>query len=245
MVPARPLSGSFLVLGARVPRACALLVGVTLAASILGAVTFRNGYEGLVGWSALVPALVLQGQVWRLVTWVFFEMDPLSLIFACLALFWFGRDLTEAWGPVRFLTSYLALAALVGGTVSALALGWTSLLPVPHLGPWAAVSGLIVAWAVIHPHRDVFLYFVLPLRGQNLIYATVAGTLLFALLHGVTPYVPHFVAEGLALLYMREPVLGNFWLRLRYRFKARGLRRVSHLRPVDRPGRDEPPKWLH
>jgi len=33
----------------------------------------------------LVPALVLEGQVWRLFTWVFFEQDPIGLVFAILA----------------------------------------------------------------------------------------------------------------------------------------------------------------
>jgi hypothetical protein len=116
----------------------------------------------------------------------------------------------------------------------------------PHVGPWALVSGLIVTWALLYPHRDVFVYFVLPLRGRNLIYATVGGTVLFALLGGVTRYVPHFVAQGLALLYMREPFWENWLLRLRYSLKTRAWRRrTSHLRPVDRAGGEEPPKWLH
>jgi membrane associated rhomboid family serine protease len=173
-------------------------------------------------------------------------MDPLGLVFACLALFWFGRDLTMAWGPARFLMSYLALAGLTGVLVCLLALLSPSLMVFPHIGPWPLVSGLIIAWAMLHPHRDVFVYFVLPLRGRSLIYATVGGTLLFALLGGVVRYIPHFVAEGLALLYMREPFWENWLLKLRYNLKTRAWRRrTSHLRPVDRAASDEPPKWLH
>ena len=247
MARPNPLAGSFLILGSRVPKVVGLLIGLTLGASIVGAVGFRNGLEGLVQSAALVPALVFGGQVWRLFTWVFFEMDPLGLVFACLALFWFGRDLSQAWGPVRFLTAYLALAGLTGIVVCLLALVWPSLLMgFPHVGPWALVSGLIVTWALLYPHRDVFVYFVLPLRGRNLIYATVGGTVLFALLGGVTRYIPHFVAQGLALLYMREPFWENWLLRLRYSLKTRAWRRrTSHLRPVDRAAGEEPPKWLH
>jgi membrane associated rhomboid family serine protease len=247
MARPNPLAGTFVVLGARVPKVVGLLVGLTLGASIVGAVGFRNGLETLVQSAALVPALVFRGQAWRLLSWVFFEMEPLGLLFACLALFWFGRDLTQAWGPLRFLTTYLVLAGLTGAVVCLLALLWPSLLMVfPHVGPWPLVSGLIIAWAMLHPHRDVFLYFVLPLRGRNLIYATVGGTVLFALLGGVTRYIPHFVAEGLALLYMREPFWETWWLKLRYSLRTRSWRRrTSHLRPVDRAGGEEPPKWLH
>lgn len=240
-----PLAGHFVILGSPIPRVIGLLVGLTLAYSILAAVGARNGLPGLVESCALVPALVLRGQLWRVVTWVFFESDPIGLVFACLGLVWFGRDLCHAWGPGRFLLTYLAAAATTGLVVSGFAQLWTPLLGVPQIGPWPLVSAMIVAWAVLHPHRDVFVYFVLPLRGKNLIYATLLGTLLFALLTDVYRYVPHFVAQGLALLYMRETYLGNLWLRMRYRFHTRGWRRrASHLRPVQRM-EDEPPKWLH
>ena len=83
---------------------------------------------------------------------------------------------------------------------------------------------------MLYPHKDILLYFVVPLRGRNLIYATVGGTVLFALLRGITGYVPHFVAEGLALLCAQNREIE---------------RRTSHLRPVDRTSGEEPPKWLH
>ena len=114
MARPNPLAGSFVVLGSRVPRVVGLLIGLTLGASIIGAVGYRNGLETVVQSAALVPALVFRGQGWRLLSWIFFEIDPLGLVFACLALFWFGRDLTQAWGPVRFLTTYLLLAGLTG-----------------------------------------------------------------------------------------------------------------------------------
>jgi len=241
-----PLAGSFVILGSRVPKVVGLLIGVTLGASIVGAVGYRNGLESVVQSSALIPALVFRGQLWRLVTWFFFEMDALGLIFACLGLFWFGRDLCQAWGAGRFLAAYLSLGALTGGAVCLLAGVWPSLMGVPHVGPWALVTALIVVWALLHPHRDVFVYFVLPLRGRNLVYATIVGTILFALLGGITRYLPHFLAQGFAILYMRQPFMETLWLKLRYRLNTRGWRRRgSRLRPVDRAGNEEPPKWLH
>lgn len=246
MTRANPLVGSFVILGSRVPRVVGLLIGLTLGASIAGAVTHRNGLWSLVEAGALVPALVFQGQVWRLFTWFFFEMDPIGLIFACLGLFWFGRDLALAWSPLRFLVAYVGLGGLTGLVVCLLALAWPALGRSVHLGAWAPVSALIVVWALLYPHRDIFVYFVLPLRGRNLIYATIGGTVLFALLHGVAGYVTHFVAQGLAILYMREPFVQTLWLKLRYRLNTRGWRRrASHLRPVGRAGSEEPPKWLH
>ena len=92
------LDRRFQVLGGSLPASIALLIGTTLTASILGAQLAGFAVAG-----ALVPGYVFTGQVWRLVTWAFFEQDPLGLIFAALALFWFGNDLVRIWGPVRFL----------------------------------------------------------------------------------------------------------------------------------------------
>jgi hypothetical protein len=102
------------------------------------------------------------------------------------------------------------------------------------------VTALMIACATLNPQRDVFVYFVLPLRGRNLILATLGGTLLFALLDGVARFVPHFLAEGLMLAYLNQPAgLQRFWQQARRR---RSQRRASRLRVVDR---EEPPRWLH
>ena len=138
-------------------------------------------------------------------TWAFFEMNPLGLIFAALALFWFGSDLVRLWGPVRFLATYLGLAAAAAAVTCLLALVWSPLGGLVAVGAWPVISALIIAWAIAYPTRDIFVYFVLPLHGRNLIYATLAGTLLFALLSGsFASYVPHFAAELLALLALRR-----------------------------------------
>jgi membrane associated rhomboid family serine protease len=246
MRSARALSGDFYVLGGRVPVVVALLIGLTLGGSILGAVSFRNGMPLLLQASVLLPERVFAGEVWRLLTWVFFETDLLSLIFGCLGLWWFGRDLSRAWGPVRFLAVYLGLAVATGGATCLLARllspGLTGLIAV---GPWALVTALIVAWALLYPHQDVLVYFVLPLRGRTLIYATVGGTVLFALFYGVNRYLPNFVAQGLMMLYVRQS-LRRLWLRFRLAVQQRSARRRSpYIRPVGRSDRSEPPRWLH
>jgi len=241
-----PLAGSFVILGSRVPKVVGLLIGVTLGASIVGAVGYRNGLESVVQSSALIPALVFRGQLWRVFTWFFFEMDPLALVFACIGLLLFGRDLANAWGPMRFLGFYLALGALAATLVSFLSLLWPPIARMAYIGPVAPVSGLVVVWARLFPHRDILAYFVLPLRGRTLIYVTIGGTVLFALLGGVVHFIPHFAALSLAILYMRQPFMETLWLKLRYRLNTRGWRRRgSRLRPVDRAGNEEPPKWLH
>jgi membrane associated rhomboid family serine protease len=231
------------VLGGSLSAPVALLIGTTLVASIVGAQvpSFRLG-------GMLVPLFVRAGEVWRLVTWAFFETDPLALIFALLALFWFGNDLVRQWGPVRFLGTYLGLAVGAAAVTCLLALVWSPLAGLGSVGAWPVISGLIIAWAVAFPTRNIFVYFVLPLHGRNLIYATLAGTLLFALLSGgIGRYVPHFAAELLALVGLRRTPLGDLWAKVKFELAYRRWRhRSRNLREVPRqPPRDEDPRWYH
>ena len=150
------------------------------------------------------PGPVLRGRVWRLFTWVLFELDPLGLIFAAPGSSGSGSDLVDGWGPGRSSPRYLGLAEAAGAR---------DLPPGPRI-PWSAAarscrvpgrrsSALIIAWATYFPGRDIFVYFVLPLAGRNLIYATLGGTLLFALLSGSARFVPHFAAQLLMLASLR------------------------------------------
>src|SRR5262245_15063298 len=183
MRPVRVLDGSFTVMGGRVPRVVGALIVLTLLVTIAGAVGMRNGFPLLQQVVLLVPGFVLAGQAWRLFSWVFYEPNGLGLVFGCLGLWWFGRDLYYSWGPGRLLGVYLGLAAAAGlGTCLVARLFWPTLLELPYFGMWPVLSALIIAWATLHPHRDLYVYFVLPLRGRNLILATIGGTVLFALL---------------------------------------------------------------
>lgn len=241
-MPSGFLDRRFVVLGGSVPAAVALVIAATLVTSILGA-----QLAGFLASGALVPALVFAGQVWRLVSWVFFEQDPLGLIFAGLALFWFGRDLVRIWGPARFLAAYLSLAAAAAAITCLVALAWRELGARPFVGAWPVVSALIVAWACAFPSRNMLLYFVVPLGGRNLIYATLGGTLLFALLSGFAGFVPHFAAQLVALVAMRGSPIGPLVARVKFELAyGRWRRRTRRLREVPRPaGRDEGPRYYH
>lgn len=242
MAKMRWLDRSYEVLGGRLPAPVALLIAATFAASILAA-----QFPGFAQMGALVPGLVGMGEVWRLVTWVLFEGDPLGLIFSALALFWFGGTLVGVWGPGRFLATYFAIAAASGLVTCLFAFFVPRLAGAPFVGPWPIVDALIIAFAIYFPNRDIFVYFVLPLRGRNLIYATLAGTVLFALLSGdISRFIPHFAAELGTLAWLRGSPLGPLWARIKYELAyRRWRRRASKLKAVPPPSADEAPRWYH
>lgn len=236
-------SRSYVFFGNRFPSVVVWLAGFVLIGSCLLALDYRVGLK-IGNFVPLRVVDVLAGQAWRLVTWAFFEFDGLSLIFGTLALLIFGRDLADAWGPRRFLFTCLTVAGLTGVITALFGLALTSVAVAPYVTVWPLVEALIIAWASLFPTRQMLVYFVVPLGGRNLILATIAGTLIFAMLHGFTWFVPHFVAEGLMLAYMREPAIRRWFRGLTS--SGGGRRKPSHLRAVDRLERDEePPRWLH
>jgi membrane associated rhomboid family serine protease len=184
-----------------------------------------------------VPGLVLQGQVWRLVTWPFFEGDPISLLFAGLMLYWFGRDLSMAWGERRFLATFFSIALVAAVATSLLSLAVPPLRPQPYAGAWAVLSSLTIAWAMLYPERQILLMFALPIAGRTLLWITVGGTLLYALFYGVLGFVPHLVAQGAMALYLRGASPRGMFQSLKIRsLERRARKRASHLKVVHKDG---------
>jgi hypothetical protein len=238
-------SSSFVFFGARFPAAVVWLAGTVLIGSCAAALDWRIGFK-LLRFVTLDPELILRGEVWRLLTWSFFELQPLNLIFGCLVLLVFGRDLSDVWGGRRLWVSYLVLTGLTGGLTTLLSLAWSDLRAWDNVAVWPLADAMIIAWATMFPSRQMLVFFVIPLGGRNLVYATLGGTLIFALLAGFAGFVPHFIAQGLMLAYLREPAIGRFWQRLTLGMRGASKRRPTHLRAVDRLDReDEPPRWLH
>jgi|GEM_PF-1075287 len=191
--------------GGRLPWGVGLVLTVTIGVSLV--VAFGSRHAG--SWFdlvALVPARVLEGQVWRLVTWPLVESSPLSLLFACLMLYWFGRDLAGEWGSRRFLAVYGGLAALAAAMTCALSLVDHDIAPQRFLGTWAMACAVVVGWGLWFPGRITRFWFVLSLSGYWLAWLVVALTVVFAIYFGWEHYLPHLLAEGgmVAWLFRRS-----------------------------------------
>ncbi len=231
------------ILGTYLPNTVIGLVAALFGGTILGVLLAGAGVP-LIAAGALMPDRVLQGEIWRLVTWTFFELNPIGLIFSCLMLGFLGRDLSSAWGHWRFVGMYLALASLVGAGVCLVALAWPAVARQAYATAWPIGDALLVSWASQFPNRQILMYFVLPIGGRNLVYLVIAGTLLFALFGGLALFVPHFLAIVIVLVFMRRTALDLVWLRLRLAMTRRTSQSAARLHVV-RKEEGEPKGWLH
>lgn len=144
-----------------VPPVVARLIAVNVAVYLLQVATG----DWLVREFGLIPALVQRGELWRLFTYQFLHGGVFHLLINMFALWMFGSELAPRWGAGFFLRYYF-LCAVGGGILFTLArLGtW-----VPSVGASGGIYGILMAYAIWFPNRQVYLYFVLPIRVRYVI----------------------------------------------------------------------------
>jgi hypothetical protein len=100
---------------------------------------------------------VLQGEVWRLFTFLFVPrtLDPLWLLLALWVLWIIGEGVEQGIGRFK-LTVYVFLSTL-GQIIAAFLLGW------PANGEFLFYS-LLLGFASLYPEQVFYLFFVLPVK---------------------------------------------------------------------------------
>jgi membrane associated rhomboid family serine protease len=170
--------------------------------------------------TALVPAAVWRGQVWRLATWAFVEPSALGLIFGCLFIYWFGGDLAREWGSRRFLKVYAAIVLVSSIATCLIARVDRTLFEHTYLGGWATGVALTVAWGLWFPDRVIRIWFIIPIRGYVLAWVTVAITVVFAIYSGWERYAPELCAEGTMLAWLFRRSIVSRWSKIKSSWEA-------------------------
>ncbi|MGE0395985.1 MAG: rhomboid family intramembrane serine protease [Kofleriaceae bacterium] len=168
---------------------------LTLGASLLS--MFTAGW--LADWTSLSPERILRGEVWRLVTWAFVEMGPMSLILTCVAIYKFGGDLAVRWGDQRLRRFMLEI--IVGAAVVTTLLSLIVPMYFSRSAGWAIGDVLCIAWARQFPTAVVRVYGLLELSGKRLIALTVGVTVVFAIAYGPFVMAPELFACFAAVYY--------------------------------------------
>jgi len=137
----------------------------------------------------LYPDRVLQGEIWRLVTYIFIppSFSPFWIFFVLYFYYLVGTGLEQAWGAFRFHLYYLL--GMVGTTVAAFITG------AGYTGVYLNLS-LFLAFAHLYPDFQLLLFFILPVKIKCLAWlnwALLGGTVLLGAL-------PHKIAAVAAVI---------------------------------------------
>lgn len=122
----------------------------------------------------LEPSLVMQGQIWRLVTYIFIPptTSPLFIVFVLLFYYMVGVGLEQEWGSFKFNLYYLV--GMLATTIAAFLTGGGATAVYLNLS-------LFLAFAYLFPDNEILLFFIIPLKIKYLAWfnwAFIAYTVL-------------------------------------------------------------------
>jgi membrane associated rhomboid family serine protease len=152
-----------------------------------GSITWNLGLVPYLAWSKL--------RVWQFVTYMFLHGGLLHILFNMYALWMFGGELERSWGSRDFLKYYFTCG--IGAGIFHTLVTPHSL--VPTIGASGAVMGVMAAYAMTYPERELqlLLFFILPVRMKAKTLALViAATSLLLGASGSPDGIAHFAHLG-------------------------------------------------
>ena len=144
--------------------------------------------------------------IWQFVTYMFLHGGFFHILINMYALWVFGCELERMWGPKAFYRYYF-ITGIGAGLIHTLL---TPFSTIPTIGASGAVLGVLTAFAVMFPDREItlLLFFIFPVTMKARTLALLfAGMSLFSGVLGSADGVAHFAHLGgmlVGYLYMKH-----------------------------------------
>ena len=189
-----------------------LMLYIVLGNALVYLFTMTSGNLGLYNALCFDRKLILQGQVWRLLSFVFtsfsFRSNILLMAISYLCYFSLGRALESAWGTFRFNLFYLSGVVLMD--IFAMCFGGILVQSGNTLYSFASIySGmghylnlsLFLAYATMCPDSGFLLFFIIPVKAWIFGLVDIALTLyeVFAMSYPLFCF-PHNLFPLIAIL---------------------------------------------
>ena len=158
---------------------------------------------------AVRPIAITEGLfIWQPFTYMFLHGGWLHIFFNMMMLWMFGSQLEEVWGSKEFLKFYLFTGTVAGIIIFV----WNLTVAGPHsitLGASGAVFGVMLAYAVYWPDRELLFMMFFPLKTKYVVLL-YAGVSFFSMVSGSGSGISHvghlggFIAGFVYLRYIRN-----------------------------------------
>lgn len=135
-----------------------LTTAIVFGQVIVYVLNYMNSESRMLEAMVYVPALVLQGEIWRLFTFILIPAfrNPVFFLFGILFFHMMGTQLEHEWGDFKY-------ALYVGA-------GWLATVAAGFLTPGFPVSNalllgsIVLAFAWLYPNYEFLAYFILPVK---------------------------------------------------------------------------------
>lgn len=147
---------------------------------------------------------ILQGQVWRLVTFIiepYALSQPFDILFFALLLYlyyMFGHSLENAWGAFRFNLYFISgmLFSVLAAFIMYFTVGWGYPVGLSYI-----YQSMFFAFAALYPNMQFLLFFLIPVKVKYLAYldaALMIFNIITYLRYGIAGY-PYAIAIVVAM----------------------------------------------
>ena len=204
-----------------------LMLYIAIGNALVLIMSMINGGSALYELLCFDKGKILQGQVWRLVTYVFTQSGSSFIELIFLYFFYMiGRHVENSMGTLKFNLYYLSGVILMdifamifcpvipeGAVTGAQYAYLTTVLPVYWQMAYYLHLSLILTFATTHPDSQFMIFFIIPVKAWliALIYLLLEFIAVFNLSYPVM-YFPHNLFPLVALanyfLFMGKDVLG-------------------------------------
>ncbi len=143
-----------------------LMLFIVVCNALVFVMTQFPATNSLYAWLAFQPNLIMQGQIWRLITFVFIPPDSMGPIFTIIALYfyyWIGNTLEQEWGRLKFTIYYFA--GMLATAIFCFATGSAASATFINMS-------LFLAFATIFPEHRILLFFIIPIKIKWVAIAT-------------------------------------------------------------------------
>jgi membrane associated rhomboid family serine protease len=194
---------------------CIICVSVFFLQEISKLLFGAAGWNWWLVWLGLVPSEVRGGFIWQPFTYIFLHGGILHILFNLLYLAMFGADLEHSWGARKFYT-YFFICGVGAGIIEIVVKlildpSGRGTSTFPTIGASGAIYGVLLAVAVIMPHRQVWV-FPLPVTVSMRVFVIVMGAIEFFSTIGATgdgvSHVCHLGGMLVGYIYLRRGSYG-------------------------------------
>lgn len=246
-------------IGEYFPRAvktlCIACISVFLLQELSRLIYGPAGWDFWISWFGLSPYAATHGlRIWQPFTYLFLHDGILHILLNLLYLAMFGADLEHTWGAKRFYI-YFFLCGVGAGVIDIIVKlildphGMGTAL-IPTIGCSGAIYGILLANAVLLPHRRVWM-FPLPVTVSMRIFVIIMGAIEFFGTIGSTgdniSHICHLGGMLVGYIYLRRGSHLYNWRNVLTDWKQRRLRKKFEV--YVRENRDKPPSrpdnWIN
>ena len=164
----------------------------------------------------LVPRMVWSElMIWQPFTYLFFHGGIWHVLINMFVLWMFGSELERLWGKSHFLKFYFVTG--VGSGFLTMLFSLQSITPI--VGASGAVYGVLLAYGLTYPNRQIYLYGIIPIK--SIWFVIGIGMIAFmSSFNNISQvsHITHLSGMLIGYLMLKRPVeLRSLWFSIRKR----------------------------